>query len=254
MENYRNYKLIVFDLDGTLAESKSAMDSEMSGLLKRLLEIIKVAVISGGAFKQFEKQFLQSLEGEEKHLANLYLFPTCGSRFFRNDGSWSEVYRHELSEEEKKKILSAFGSAFEATGYEPPKESFGEIVEDRGTQITFSALGQEAPVEYKNKWDPDQKKRLELKKHLDEYIPDFEVRIGGATSIDVTKKGIDKAYGISQMEEHLSVLKERMLFIGDAIFPGGNDYAVLEAGVRSFNVSGPKETKEIISKLLELLQ
>lgn len=254
MENYDNFDLIVFDLDGTLAESKSSMDQEMAELLRKLLERKKVAVISGGAFHQFEKQFLKSLEAGEKHLVNLYLFPTCGSRFFRNDGSWSEVYRHELGEKEKKKIMSAFEVALEEIGYEHPQEPYGEIIEDRGTQITFSALGQLAPGEYKNKWDPDQKKRLEIKLHLDKKLSDFEVRIGGSTSIDVTKKGIDKAYGISQMEKYLSVPKERMLFIGDAIFPGGNDYAVLEAGVQSHGVSGPKETKELINKLLELLQ
>ena len=41
-------RLIVFDLDGTLAESKSSLDSEMTELLHKLLDIVKVAVISGG--------------------------------------------------------------------------------------------------------------------------------------------------------------------------------------------------------------
>jgi phosphomannomutase len=51
-------KLIVFDLDGTLAESKSSVDAEMSELLHELLAIVKVAVISGGDWSQFEKQLL----------------------------------------------------------------------------------------------------------------------------------------------------------------------------------------------------
>ena len=40
-------RLIVFDLDGTLAPSKSSLDAEMAALLNKLLGFIKVAVISG---------------------------------------------------------------------------------------------------------------------------------------------------------------------------------------------------------------
>ena len=41
-------RLIVFDLDGTLAESKSVIDPEMAGLIDSLLGVLNVAVISGG--------------------------------------------------------------------------------------------------------------------------------------------------------------------------------------------------------------
>jgi len=41
-------KLIVFDLDGTLAESKSPLDAEMGILLSSLIGVVKVAVISDG--------------------------------------------------------------------------------------------------------------------------------------------------------------------------------------------------------------
>lgn len=52
-------KLIVFDLDGTLAESKSPLDAEMAKLLGALLGVVKVAVISGGNWPQFENNCLQ---------------------------------------------------------------------------------------------------------------------------------------------------------------------------------------------------
>ena len=59
-------KLIVFDLDGTLAESKSSLDAEMSTLLHDLLGVVKVAVISGGDWPQFEKQVLSHLPHDER--------------------------------------------------------------------------------------------------------------------------------------------------------------------------------------------
>jgi hypothetical protein len=115
----------------------------------------------------------------------------------------------------------------------------------RGTQVTFSALGQMAPKELKKKWNPDYKKRLKIKKALENYIPEFQINIRGTTSIDITKKGIDKVYAINQIEKHLNILKEEMLFVGDAIFPGGNDYPVKQVGIDCIEVSGPDETKRL---------
>jgi phosphomannomutase len=84
-------KLIVFDLDGTLAESKGALDAEMAALLRDLLGFVKVAVISGGNWPQFESQVLARLPHDER-LENLSLLPTCGTKFFDYDGDWHELY------------------------------------------------------------------------------------------------------------------------------------------------------------------
>ena len=188
-------QLIVFDLDGTLAGSKSPLDSETSGLLHDLLSIVKVAVISGGDWAQFEKQLLSNLP-HDKTLANLSLLPTCGTKFYRYDaGDWQKIYSEDLTAEERDKILSALKKAISSPDFKSDK-LWGEQIEDRGSQITFSALGQQAPLEEKDKWDPDISKRKKIKAILDGFLPDFSVRIGGSTSIDITKPGIDKAYGI----------------------------------------------------------
>jgi hypothetical protein len=42
-----------------------------------------------------------------------------------------------------------------------------------------------------------------------------------------------------------------MLFVGDALFPGGNDYAVFTCGVRCIETSGPDYTINIIQELIE---
>jgi hydroxymethylpyrimidine pyrophosphatase-like HAD family hydrolase len=122
-------------------------------------------------------------------------------------------------------------------------------------QITFSALGQEAPLEEKDKWDCDFTKRKKIKAILNTFIPEFSVRMGGATSIDVTKPGIDKAYGIGKLRDLLRISLKEMIFIGDALFAGGNDFAVAvkEAGVVSIPVRGPKETKPVTAAILACL-
>jgi phosphomannomutase len=245
-------KLVIFDLDGTLALSKSSIDDEMVLLLGKLLTVAQVAVISGGDWPQFEKQFLANLPAGDR-FDRLHLLPTCGTKFFDFvNGSWTPIYREDLSPEDRQRIIAALEDAFEQSGFKPA-QIWGERIEDRGSQITMSALGQQAPLKDKHEWDPDFKKRTILKAYLDKSIPDFSVRMGGATSIDVTRQGIDKAYGIRKLRDRLGIAIEEMIFAGDALFPGGNDYAAKEAGVDSIRVRDPEESKRVIETIIACL-
>jgi phosphomannomutase len=244
-------QLIVFDLDGTLAESKSSVDPEMVTILNSLLRVAKVGIISGGDWPQFEKQILAK-EFAPEGLSNLSLLPTCGTKFYTFKSEWLPIYSEDLSGTEKKKIISSLRIASELLGFVPAK-TWGEIIEDRGSQITYSALGQDAPLEEKKAWDPDFFKRKQMQVILSKSLSDFSVRLGGTTSIDVTRIGIDKAYGISKLTEILGIAKEEMIFVGDAIFPGGNDYAVKEAGVDSIEVRDSTESKRVIEAIIACL-
>jgi hypothetical protein len=88
---------------------------------------------------------------------------------------------------------------------------------------------------------------------LEKLIPEFSIRMGGATSIDVTKPGIDKAYGIGKLRDILHLSLKEMVYIGDALFPGGNDYPVEEAGVVSILVKGPEDTNLVIRTIVACL-
>ncbi|MBK5246573.1 MAG: HAD-IIB family hydrolase [Peptostreptococcaceae bacterium] len=244
-------KLIIFDLDGTLAESKSSLDTEMASLLHDLLGIVKVAIISGGGWPQFEKQILSNIP-QDKVLKDLSLLPTCGTQFYQYDGTWKKIYSEDFTKDEKKKIMEALKNALDKVGFNIEKV-WGETIEDRGSQITYSALGQQAPIKEKTKWDPDFTKRKKIQKILGTSIPEFSVRLGGTTSVDITKLGIDKAYGIMKLRDTLKIEIEEMIFIGDAIFPGGNDYPAKEAGVTSIKIKGPEESKRVIEAIVACL-
>lgn len=251
-------KLIVFDLDGTLAESKTPMDKEMAGLIKQLLEKYKVAVIGGGKYELFKWQFVSHLKASGKVLENLFLFPTSGNAFYRYKSGWKKVYSHNLSAPEKKQIRAAFESVLKEVNYKHPKKIYGEILEDRISQMSFSPLGQDIAtvlgkrgVQKKEQWrGKNDHVRLEIAKRLAKYLPNLEVRVGGITTIDITMKGIDKAYGVRQMEKYLKVKIRDMFFLGDAIFPGGNDYSVLKTGIDYKKIESPEDTKKIIITLM----
>ena len=241
-------RLIVFDLDGTLAESKSSLDPEMASLLHDLLGIIKVAVISGGGWDQYKKQLLSNLPNDQ-NLKNLSLLPTCGTKFYKYSNGWKKIYSEDFSDDQKKKIISSLNKAIKELNFNVVK-TWGKTIEDRGSQITYSALGQHAPIDEKKKWDPDFKKRKKIKAILDVSIPEFSVRLGGTTSVDVTKPGIDKAYGIYKLRDNLGISIDEMIFVGDALFPGGNDYPAKEAGVLSIKVRDPNESKRVIETII----
>jgi HAD superfamily hydrolase (TIGR01484 family) len=245
-------KLIVFDLDGTLAESKAPLDAEMSVLLHELLATVKVAVISGGDWPQFEKQVLSHLP-QDRRLKDLSLLPTCGTKFFRYAGTWTKIYSEDFTAEEKSKIVAALSEAVEDAGLKAEK-LWGETIEDRGSQITYSALGQHAPLAEKSQWDPDYAKRKKIKALLDLKLPEFSVRMGGATSIDVTKPGIDKAYGVKKLRDILGISLKEMIVVGDAMFPGGNDYPAEQAGVVAIPVRGPEDTKRVVEAIIACLE
>ncbi len=245
-------KLIIFDLDGTLAESKAAIDHEMSTLIGNLLKVSKMAIISGGDWPQFEKQVLSHLSSK-RNMQNLSILPTCGTKYYQYKSGWKKIYSEDLTIDERKKITDNIEKAIKGLKLGITK-TWGEQIEDRGSQITFSALGQHAPGNVKKKWDPDLAKRKKIKSKLDRPLRGFSVEIGGSTSLDITKRGIDKAYGIHKLEKILSIHRSEIIYIGDALFAGGNDHPAISTGVACIPVKGPEETKKVIETIIAYLE
>lgn len=246
--------LVAFDLDDTLAPSKSMISARIAAQLRALLRVVDVAIISGGTESQFRSQVIARLDGADAaELARLHLLPTCGTRYLRHDGEdFIAVYAHDLTDEEKSAALQALREEAERLGLWEA-EPWGEILEDRGSQITFSALGQQAPGEAKHAWDPSGQKRLRLRDAVAARLPGLEVRAGGSTSIDITRAGIDKAYGMTSLAERTGIALENMLFFGDRLDEGGNDYPVRALGVPSIAVTGWEHTADELDALLARL-
>lgn len=242
-------QLIAFDLDGTLAESKQPLETEMGEALADLLEVADVAVISGGDWPQFDKQVASRLPARADRF-RLWLMPTTGTKLYTHrEGAWAAVYAELFDDEQKRHILEAFDASLEATGF-VPEETWGERIEDRGSQITFSALGQQAPIHAKEIWDPDFAKRKIIQADLTTRLPGLSINMGGATSIDITREGVDKGYGLKKLAEASGFPLNAMLFIGDAIFPGGNDYPAKQIGLDTVRVRDPQETLAVVSAII----
>lgn len=247
-------KVIAFDLDETLTETRTPITDEMSELMAGLLAKYQVCVISGGSFDQFKVQLLSNLKFGPELLQNLHLMPTCGTRHYIYEtakSDWKRMYAEDFSEAEKHKIISALNESVDQIRYriDNPK---GPLIEDRGSQITYSALGQDAMPAEKKAWDPTGEKKRKIRDLVAEKLPDFEIRAGGTTSIDITKQGIDKAYGMHKLIDHLGINKEEVLFIGDRIWEGGNDYPVKLMGIDTVAVDGFADTTWVVRGILSV--
>lgn len=242
-------QLVAFDLDGTLAESKQPLEPAMGEALADLLGVVDVAVISGGDWPQFDKQVASRLPARADR-ARLWLMPTTGTKLYTHgENGWQPVYAELFEDAEKRAIIEAFDAALVATGF-VPEEVWGERIEDRGSQITFSALGQQAPIHAKEIWDPDFAKRKIIQADLRQRLPGLSINMGGATSIDITRAGVDKGYGLKKLREESGIVLGDMLFIGDAIFPGGNDYPAKQIGLDTVRVRDPQETLAVIAAIV----
>jgi phosphomannomutase len=247
----RGTKAVAFDLDDTLAPSKSPMPASMAAALVTLLQRLPVCIISGGRFEQFQAQVLDQLTAPEPVLSRLHLMPTSGTRYYsRQQGAWARIYAEDLSAAEKARITQVLEETSRALGYWEACP-WGELIEDRGSQVTYSALGQAAPLDAKAAWDPDGTKKRLLVARATPLLPGFEVRGGGSTSIDVTRRGIDKAYAIRKLMTQLHAAPQELLFVGDRLDEAGNDYPVLAAGVPCVPVTSWQDTLIVIAQFIE---
>lgn len=234
-------------MDKTLARSKEKITPSMAELLSQLLEKYAVAIISGGNYPQFDKQVVPFLKWD---LCKLTIFPTSWAKMYTYDWSkWVQKYSEDINEEKRQEVIDRIAWAVKELNYTPEK-TWGELIEDRTTQITYSALWQEAPVEEKEAWDPTLKKKKAIQELVAPFFPDLQVNLWWATSIDVTQKWVDKWYGMQKIISYGWYTKEDILFVWDAIYPWGNDYPPMEMWIDCIKTSWPDETETIIKNIL----
>jgi HAD superfamily hydrolase (TIGR01484 family) len=255
-------KLIAFDIDGTLAPSKSVLPKRMAELLSQLLEDFEVCIISGGKYELFQRQVMTQITDDPQLLKKLHLMPTSGTRYYSYDmknRDWKLEYAEDFTAEERKKIIKALEEGLEESGHKAEK-TYGDIIEDRGSQVTLSVFGQDIidvlgdeGLRIKEEWDPDSSKKHQLRKAVAPKIPEFQVRVGGLTGVDVTKPGVDKAYGMEKLMTAAKLEKDDILYMGDRIVEGGNDYAVYKMGIDCISVRSWEDTAYAVEGIVKVI-
>ena len=247
-------KIIAFDVDGTLTASKTLITDSMANLIKKLIQKKMVVSIAGGSFHQLETQFLPPFLNDNSmlpYIKNFTLLTTSGSQRYEYDEEkkeWRITDKESMPVEAKERAIKLLEEVIANPQYEIPPNPYGKIIEDRDTQITFTPNGQQAPVAVKLAFDPDRKKREKIVAMLEPKLPELTLLINGTSSIDILSKDFNKAVGLMRYLKKAGLNKSDILFVGDGLFPGGNDYSVYEAGFDTIAVKNPQETEAIIKE------
>ena len=243
-------RVAIFDLDDTLAESFQPPMPEMVEKLGLLLEQIPVAIMTAAGFPRIRDQFISFL-AHSPHISQFYIFPNSTAECYMYENSdWKMAYSLGLSESDRVAIREAINESLAETGVLGAHPTHKPMIIDRDAQIALATIGLDASFEEKKTWDPDQAKRKKLTAVLEKKIPQFEILMGGMTTIDITHKGVNKAYGVKWFSEKLGIPTAEMLYVGDALYPGGNDQVVVATGIDTRAVSGPPETLKVLDELL----
>lgn len=241
-------KAALFDLDDTLAESFKPPAKLMIKRLLRLLDTMPVAIITAASFQRMERQFLNEFVTSPS-ISQLYLFANVATECFTWNDGWQKIYEIPFTTQQHDAIRAAIHESVAEIGLVADSEDSPLILERAG-KIAYAALGFNASQEKKSAWDPTRAKRIALRDTIRKRIDFAEVSVGGATTVDITPKGVDKAYGVRWLAKRLAVAPSEMLYVGDAFFEYGNDACVIPTGIQTCQVSGPDETLKIIDDIL----
>ena len=272
-------KVLAFDIDQTLNIAKTPIDNELAGLLVKCLDHFEVCPISGQKFEQFLVQIVNPLlqnGATASDLTNLHLFVAQGTQYYRynlskkfgplevsvikpttpyDETKWQQFYNHPLKDHEVAEITVALEESAKELGFwEADKLAPGDqIIENRLSQVTFSALGQHATTEDKYAWDPDCKKREKIVALAKTKAPTFDYEIGGTTSINAFTPGMNKQFGMKHLMSELDVTKKDILYFGDMTSPGGNDYPIVQMGIDTITVRSHEDTAYALRGILGVL-
>ncbi len=237
---------IFFDLDGTLTRSRSLMTPEHQELFRKLCDAKDVVVVTGGQISQIKKQIPPTFDGA------YFALSQSGNHAVGKDGSllWSE----EFSPHQTAAILALVKIIHDDVKL--PVTDENDLVEDRGSQISYSLIGHHEDTAKKEAFDPGAKKRLALLERFNTEVARLrdagaDVRPGGTTTFDFTIAGKHKGFNISRLTEREGWKKEDCVYVGDALFPGGNDETAIGV-VPTHPVKEPDETFDYIQA--DLLQ
>jgi len=229
----KTYKHLFFDLDGTLARSRTPITKDMRRALESLTQ--SVVIVSGGTYEIMKSQL-----GD---LADNYpLLGENGNHALQNG---SVLWRNKLSEKAEQEIYAHI-DRFESNRTWDVRDK-DDLIENRGCQITYSPFGNNEELHLKEAFDPDRVRRKKMLRENTIPLTLSEIRIGGTTCFDYFEKGKHKGYNVQKLIDHFGWKNEECLYIGDRLDEGGNDYSVVGV-IDTHAVKDPEDTQLFLVK------
>ena len=244
---HNNNVLFLFDVDGTLSESRCQAPSKILKMLGELKKKVNVAFVGGSDLAKQKEQI-----GDDLLELFTYGFPENGLQFYKGSELVdSQSFIKFLGEEKFKQLVNCFLRKLSEIDC-PVKR--GVFIETRNSMINVCPVGRsctrEERLEFFN-FDKENKVREKLVADVKEFVESMNVTcsIGGQISIDVFPKGWDKTYCLNHIKE------ETVIFFGDMTHEGGNDYEIFKhPKTKGITVKGPEDTIKQVNKMLKELE
>tara|TARA_B100001123_G_C15335034_1_gene1032499 strand:- start:2800 stop:3528 length:729 start_codon:yes stop_codon:yes gene_type:complete len=239
----KDKNIYLFDIDGTLTEPLSKMDSSFTYSFLSWMADKKVFLVGGSDFKKISLQVPQSV------------ISRCSGIFscMGNELRTKEGIKYQKEWKAPVKLLDELLEIRKSSRYENKRSKY---IESRRGMINFSVAGRDSSEEERKDyflWDQKSKERIVISKNLKRKFPELDICIGGMISLDIQPRGWDKAQAVDWIKSQRQYENCKMFFFGDKCHNGGNDESlfkrVTKEGGEAYNVEGPKETLEIISRL-----
>jgi len=228
----------LFDIDGTLTPSRSAIDNEFKNFFLKWMDNKSIYLVTGSDKEKTIEQIGIEIWKKVKKS-----YQSCGNAVYEN-GRLIRKLDFIINEKLENFLIDLLHTS-------SWKEKYSLHIDQRIGLINFSTIGRKCPREARKRyydWDNKKKEREIICKKIEKEFPLLEASIGGEISIDIYPKGKNKA-------QVLDEINGPIFFFGDRCQKGGNDYPIvkrLEKEQRKYNVynvSGFQETWKILKTI-----
>jgi HAD superfamily hydrolase (TIGR01484 family) len=268
---------LVFDIDNTLTPPRRPLERKMSEVLTSLE--VPFFLVAGSDLPLIQDQFIKPFydygfrkefdaflcNGATRYRCNLADIISIDTVRDFDFCSYLEKDNMEL-------MISVIKNTLKMSEFQlpPPMVVLGKQIIFRHSMVNVAPIGrpegQLSTEAYRNRdafveYDNETGYRRKMMAHLNEQLislrneKKLSITLGGQTSFDIMIEGNDKSYAIDTL---LNEGFEKLFFIGDALFEGGNDEAILHyinnwpkdkhCPVQAFQVQDWKDTIRLLKE------
>ena len=210
--------VFIFDMDGTLTPARLPMEKEFAEKFIPWLKQNRAYIATGSNLSKVEEQIGFPLMNE---FTGIYC--SMGNELWVK-GKYE--YQNDFIPDAN--LLICLESYRKNTKY--PYALFDNYIEKRIGMINFSVLGRNCPYEERLRyqiWDRENGERQSIAIELRKKFPQYEFCVGGSISMDIIPVGFSKAQVATKLRAKYP--EDKIVFLGDKTFAGGNDFELAEA-------------------------
>ena len=211
--------IYIFDMDGTLTPARQPMQPDFA---RRFFPWVKSHIAYLAAGSDYKK-IVEQIPGDAVGTGFSGIYSSMGNVFHQKG---KEIYRNQILL--KKELLQTLEKFRKNTAY--TGKLYSNYMELRPGMLNFSVLGRNCPFEERAKyheWDAIHHERETITKEVNKKFSEYEASLGGKISIDIVMRGGGKEQIAAKIRERHP--NDKIIFLGDMVKKGGNDYALAEA-------------------------